>query len=320
MTENKLPVFYACINKNEASRNCSSSGGVFTLLAERVIAENGAVFAARFNSDFEVIHDCCEEISELKFFLGSKYVQSKMNGVYSYVKSKLSEGKKVLFCGTPCQVSALKAYLGCEHADLLTVDFVCHGVPSPKIWKDYLRKIANGREISNINFRDKTEGWRRFSLKIQFTNGDEYRAMHREDTFMKGFLQNIYLRPSCYECAFKGLESEADITLADFWRAQEFVPSLYDDKGTSLIIVNSQKGIEAWNRIEDKMCFERSDEATALAVNSSILHSAPRPAKRDTFFTDKETDIVVRIEKTVKIGMMQRVKGKLKSVFSSIKG
>lgn len=198
-----FPKFYACNNIEEKIRLSSSSGGAFYSLAKAVLSQNGIVFGARFDENWNVIHDCCESVSEIEQFMGSKYVQSKISDMYEKSKKYLLAGRYVLFSGTPCQIYGLKSYLGKDYENLITMDFVCHGVPSPMVWRRYIEERSNSREIKKINFRDKTDGWRRFSLCIQYSDGNEYRKNQHEDIFMKGFLQNIFLRPSCYECRFK---------------------------------------------------------------------------------------------------------------------
>ena len=160
------PVVYACKNQNRELRLRSSSGGVFYALAQEVINHGGVVFGARFNENWEVVHSCCDEVSELQAFLGSKYVQSCLGNVFIQVKEILDGNRVVLFTGTPCQISGLKGYLNRDYKNLVLVDFVCHGVPSPKVWKDYLLENFDITKIKNISFREKTDGWKKFSLRV----------------------------------------------------------------------------------------------------------------------------------------------------------
>lgn len=309
--------FYACVGKDEDIRLSSSSGGAFYSIAKSVISDGGIVFGAKFNDEWEVVHGFCESVSDISDFMGSKYVQSKIGDTYKMVKSYLTDGRKVLFCGTPCQIYGLKSYLGKDFENLLTVDFVCHGVPSPAVWRKYISERSKGRKIEKVNFRDKTEGWRKFSLSIKYSNGDEYRKIQYDDLYMKGFLQNIYLRPSCYECSFKGVERGSDLTLADFWKAQIHMPELYDNKGTSLVIVNTQKGEHLFELIKDDFLIKETDMKTALLTNLSATESVALPAeKRSSFFYDTTNSVIKRIDNVTKVSFTQKVKRKLKKLLA----
>lgn len=279
------PVVYAAINRDIGIRKYSSSGGVFFLIAKCVIEEGGVVFGAKYNDNWEVEHDFAENINDVKSFLGSKYVQSSLGNAYFKVKSFLKEDRIVLFSGTPCQIYGLKAFLGGNYSNLITVDLVCHGVPSRLVWRKYLEYRSAGREIVNVNFRDKTEGWLEFSLKIHYKNGSSYRENLHKDVYMRGFLQDIYLRPACYECKFKGLERDSDITLADLWGCSEIYPKMFDDGGTSLVMVHSVKGDQVWNSIKMKMDFCEIIDEGYQKYNPNILTSVT-PNKKERNFTE----------------------------------
>lgn len=281
-----FPRAYAAINQNAAIRANSSSGGVFYLLAEYVISRGGVVFGARYNSDWEVVHDFAETVEGIAAFMGSKYVQSRAGDTYSKAKAFLKQGRLVLFSGTPCQIYGLKAYLGEDYENLITMDLICHGVPSPKVWREYIQLCEQGRKIKAISFRDKTEGWLKFSLKINFEDDQSYRKTLREDLFMKGFLQNIYLRPSCYNCRFKGVRRESDVTLADLWGCSAVAPELFDDKGTSLVLIQSEKGAEIWETISRNMQILQLHTDDYQKFNSSLTTSVAQPRKRRKFYQD----------------------------------
>ena len=228
---------YAAINTNEEIRKESSSGGIFTALAEAVLDEGGVVFGARFNDQWEVVHAYTESKEGLAPFRGSKYVQSRVGETYRQAKAFLQQGRKVMYTGTPCQIAGLKRYLGKEYDQLLTVDVVCHGVPSPLVWRDYLRDITanNLSQIASINFRDKSTGWKNFSVRISGQEGKDYvNESFRQNLFMQLFLRNFCLRPSCHACAAKSGKSGSDITIADFWGMED--SNWNDNKGTSCII------------------------------------------------------------------------------------
>lgn len=234
---------YAAINPNEEIRRESSSGGIFTMLAESILDEGGVVFGARFNERWEVVHDYTETKDGLAPFRGSKYVQSRVGETYRQAKAFLQQGRKVMYTGTPCQIAGLKRYLEKEYDQLLTVDVVCHGVPSPLVWRDYLCDITanNLSQIASINFRDKSTGWKNYSVKISGKEGKDYvNESFRQNLFMQVFLKDLCLRPSCANCAAKSGKSCSDLTIADYWGMED--PDWDDNKGTSLALVHSSQG------------------------------------------------------------------------------
>lgn len=311
------PVAYACINKNEVIRLESSSGGIFTLIAEEIIDNNGIVFGAEFNEKFEVVHGYIDSKEDIKKFRGSKYVQSKIGDTYTQAKQLLNSGKEVLFTGTPCQIAGLKAFLGKHYKNLLCVDFICHGVPSPKVWEryvEYRKKIAKS-SVQRIAFRQKNEGWKRFSVLFLFKNGTEYRKNFRQDLYMKAFLKDICLRPSCYDCKFKTLHRDSDITLADFWGIEKILPDMDDDKGTSLIFINSKAGQTMFDKIKDKMFFKEVDIKEAIKYNVSAIRSVNLNPKRNEFFSKIDDEPIDRlIKKCCKEKLRIRLIGKIKSM------
>lgn len=335
---------YAAINNNEEIRKESSSGGVFTLLAEKIIVENGVVFGARFDEDWQVCLDCVDNVEDLKFFRGSKYVQARVGSTYKRAETYLKQGRKVLFTGTPCQISGFKKYLGKEYDNLLSVDFVCHGVPSPMVWERYLRELvarkcekktvmfsAHKQGISECNtivdgiaFRDKRLGWKKYSFVLcgnlakATAEGEKntvlFSAMHRYDVYMRAFLSDLILRPSCYDCRCKSGKSGADITIADFWGIQHVAPEMDDDKGTSLVLINSNKGEILYNVLKLR-CSEQS-YSDAVRYNPSIVRSVKVPLKRDLFWKQySESDDLERlVNKVLRRTIKERIKNRLKSI------
>lgn len=312
-TEERLPLkVYAAINKNETIRQESSSGGVFTSIAEKVIEKKGIVFGARFDEDWQVSLDCVDNIEELKIFRGSKYVQAKVGESFVEVEKLLKVGKFVLFSGTPCQIAGLRKFLRHDYENLLTVDFVCHGVPSPKVWRRYLKELvarkcekntvlfssnkqndSEGNAIVNgISFRDKSFGWKKYSfvLRGKLTkasavgekNSVLFSAIHREDAYMRAFLSDLTLRPSCYDCHCKSGKSGSDITIADFWGIQHIDPDLDDDKGISLVMLNTLKGDSFYSALDVESLEQKYEDA--VKYNLSIVRSVSKPSKRDLFW------------------------------------
>lgn len=286
------PVAYSCINNDEKIRIDSSSGGVFTLIAENIISKGGVVFGAEFNHEYKVEHCFVELKKSLCRLRGSKYVQSSIGNMYKQAKVFLDNGREVLFSGTPCQIEGLLCFLGKPYSNLFTIDVICHGVPSPKVWHKYIEfreKEARSRALK-ISFRRKDEGWKRYSVSFLFKNNTEYRQPYYKDLYMAAFLKNICLRPSCYECVFKTLHRKSDITIADFWGIQNLLPEMDDDKGTSLVFVNSESGQLMFKELEGHILHKEVDMYKAICYNSSAIRSAGYNPKRDMFF--RKLDIV----------------------------
>jgi len=276
---------YACINRNDRIRELSSSGGVFTLIAEKFIDVNGVVFGAGFDDDFNVVHSWTGDVEGLGKFRGSKYVQSCIGDTYKEAREFLKQGRPVLFSGTPCQIAGLRSYLGKDYENLLCLDIFCHGVPSPEVWQLYKQQVEQRYQakIKRIAFRRKNCGWKLYSVSFSFDNGTEYSQSLTQDLFMRGFLQNLYLRPSCYACKFKTLSRQSDLTLADFWGIENIIPSLDDDKGTSLVLVNTEKGESMFENLADQMISEKVDVNQAIRYNSAAVKSVDYNPKRDEF-------------------------------------
>jgi len=281
------PEAFAVINKNEEIRINSSSGGIFSLLAERIINEGGVVFGARFNEKWEVIHDYTETLEGLEAFRGSKYAQSRIGNTFRQVKDFLTEegGRKVLFSGTPCQIGGLKSYLHKDYDNLFCVDIICYGVPSPKVWQKYImfREGVAKCKTENIVFRHKVSGWKHYSIMFAFTNKIKYCEIHQKDLFMSGFSKKLYLRPSCYQCDFKTINRISDITIADFWGIQNVAPEMFDDKGTSLVLIQSLKGKHFFDKIKSDTNFAEVDCEKSLQFNPLALRSAIKPKNREKF-------------------------------------
>lgn len=281
------PVAYACYNTDEKTRLASSSGGVFTLMAEAILKQGGVVFGAGFDEGFNVCHQCVENTKDLDKLRMSKYVQSKIGDTYKEAEAFLKAGRMVLFTGTPCQIGGLKASLGKLYDHLITQDIICHGVPSPMVWEAYLafrKKSDGGCAARRIAFRRKDFGWKRFSVSISYGNDTEYRQDLTQDLFMKGFLKDLYLRPSCHACAFKSVKRHSDITLADLWGIENVAPEMFDDKGTSLVLIQSEKGKALFKSIEKNLVCQGVDLDEALKYNPAAIRPAPIPKNREAFY------------------------------------
>ncbi len=285
-----LPKSYAAINIEENIRMKSSSGGIFSLIAEHIINNDGIVFGAAFNDKFLVEHIKINNIEYISKVRGSKYIQSDINYTYKEAKKYLEAGKKVLFTGTPCQIEGLQKYLLKEYENLYTQDLICHGVPSKKVWKKYLeyRKKEDKDNIQDIYFRSKeNKGWNEYQVLFKYQNKNKY-IDHLKDIFMRIFLSDIALRDSCYNCKFKKKNRNSDITLADFWGINEILPSMNDEKGTSLLIVNSKKGERILNQIKESIILKEVDFEQSIKNNKSMIKSSEINNNTKEFFKDLE--------------------------------
>lgn len=292
---------YAAKNDDESIRLKSSSGGIFTLLAEKVIDEGGVVFGARFNEKWEVIHDYTETKDGLEPFRGSKYVQSSIGESYKQAETFLKAGRKVMFTGTPCQIAGLKKFLRKNYENLLTVDVVCHGVPSPLVWRKYLqeeiaRQGDTGKKsvsaspkdapvLTGVNFRDKSVGWTKYSFVLSFFKasaaGEQntvLSSVFTDNDYMRAFLSNLSLRPSCFNCPAKAGKSGSDITIGDFWGIENVLPELNDDRGMSVLVNYNEN-----NFLPIALQTVRYGEI--LGANPCLVKSVNKPANREFFFS-----------------------------------
>lgn len=236
--------------KEDKVRYSSSSGGVFSVLAQYVIGYQGIVYGAGYNEDMKVIHKGVEKQDHLDQIKRTKYVQSCMDGIYSQIERNLKEGRWVLFCGTPCQTNALMLFLNENYERLILVDLVCYGVPSPGIWNDYVRYLEykhNGR-LTDFSFRDKRnrDNGHVCSYRI---DGKEYAGPLYEDLYCRIFFKNYSLRPSCYHCKFCTVNRQSDFTIGDFWGIEHVRPDMDDGMGTSMVIMHSEQAKKIWNEI-----------------------------------------------------------------------
>lgn len=313
------PKAYAVKNKNDMIRKQSSSGGVFSLLAENVLQDGGVVFGVTFDEKWRAKHIYAESKEELQKFRGSKYLQSTIGDTYAKAKTFLENGRKVMFTGTPCQIEGLKAFLGKEYENLITQDIICHGVPSPKVhdkYVEFIRKRVNGEKIEEINHRAKRDSWKDYKIYIKFNN-NEYIQSHNTDLYMQAFLKNTSLRDSCYDCKFKKKNRISDITLADFWGIENVLPELNDDKGVSLVIVNSENGKKIFEQIKDKIDYRNVDFEQAIQNNPSMINSSKEDPNREDFFKhidDTPFDRLVS-KYTYKVSIVRRVLNKAKKIF-----
>lgn len=285
----------AAKNKNEADRLQSSSGGVFIALAQDVIEAGGVVFGAVWDDKWEVKITYAETMEGVYPMMGSKYLQARTGRAYAEAERFLKEGREVLFTGAPCQIAGLHCFLRKEYENLLTVDFLCHGAPSPGVWRRYLKELMRGNTVSqspnymspieDIKFRDKRLGWEKYSFTV-LKKPAPLSCPFNEDAFMRGFLANIYLRPSCYGCASKNGVSHSDLTIGDFWGINRIMPDFDDDKGISVVMINTIGG----GRIFDRLKFETRNSSLSVAkqYNGGFNDKLSPHPERTLFFRQYE--------------------------------
>lgn len=309
---------YAAYSLRLEDQNNSSSGGLFTLLAEAIINRGGIAYGATLDDEMRVTHQGAETIADMKKLKGSKYVQSRIANGYRDVEIQLKLGRPVYFSGTPCQVYGLNAYLGKEYDNLICQDIICHGVPSPKVLEHYLKETRTGHrnEIRSVSFRDKKYGWKSFSMRISYADGVEHVKDRYNDPYLMLFLSNMDLRDSCYHCSFKGDHRNSDITLADFWGIEKVDPEMYSDMGVSLVICHNEKGRGILYEIFGSCKWKEENLQESLAANKAWGESVKRPQGRDRFFTALETD---SLKKLKRIFCKTPLRKKLKNMLNSIK-
>lgn len=279
---------YAAYSVNDNVRLQSSSGAIFSLLAEQVLHQLGTVYGVTMSQNCRhaefVRVDNQEDISKLR---GSKYLQARVGNTYQQVKSDLETGLTVLFSGTGCQVNGLKNFLGKEYENLYCVDVICHGVPSPKLWEQYVQYVETQANVKliNVNFRCKDDSWSDFGIKRIDTNHKAMYVSKNKDPYMLMFLRDYCLRPSCYECIAKKYKF-SDLTIADFWGIDKVLPEMNDGKGVSLVIVRTNKGVELFDRIGADIIYKEVDYEDGVKENPAEYKSAKRPEERDYFFDD----------------------------------
>lgn len=272
--------------KSNEIRAKSSSGGIFTALALKILESDGVVVGAAFDAILNVSHIIIESEDDLFKLRGSKYVQSNVLGCYKKVRALLQKGVTVLFSGTPCQIAAMQGYLGKAYENLVLLDIVCHGVPSCAVWQEYLNWQArrHGSQPTNANFRDKSSGWEKFSLSLSFQNGTEYKRRLDEDAYMKAFLQNLCLRKSCYQCRYKTKQRLSDLTIGDLWGINEIAPELNDDSGISVVFIQSKKGRRLLDSINRSVHLVNINSELSIEKNGAMTHSVYKPPMREYFF------------------------------------
>lgn len=273
---------FAAKTKNETDRAISSSGGIFPALARAVLEKGGIVAGAAFDDNFNVYHKLICNKDNLIEIQSSKYAQSSIGLIYKDIRKQLTQGKLVLFAGMACQVEGLKSYLRKDYENLYTADLICMGIPSPGVWRKYLDSTFKGEKIKRINFKDKTYGWRTFSMRIE-TDKRVLLEKGFDNRFFECMFKTYTLRPSCFNCPFKKSRRFSDFTLADCWGTVKEVPQLDDNKGLSSVVVHSRKGLDLWHRIET-MDFAEVTVDSIARHNDNLVRNKLQKDGREEFF------------------------------------
>lgn len=273
-----LQAFYGW-NRDEAIRAASSSGGVFSALAESVLEDGGLVMGAVFDAERNIVRHASSDEVPLSAFRGSKYVQSDLGTVFQTVRETLATGRRVLFVGTPCQVHGLRALVGVPE-NLILCDFICHGAGSPAVFRENLARLSSaaGAEAESVSFRSKRRGWTNSSTEIRFRNGRRYARRNVFDTFFQGYVDGAYFGPACYDCPFEP-RMASDIRLSDFWGYRKFGAIPEAEKGLTLLFVNTECGRKALAKaqakletqevpVEDALAGQRHSEAARQAAKA----------------------------------------------------
>lgn len=277
---------YAAKNKNDFQRSNSSSGGIFVLIAEQIISNGGTVAGVIMEDDLHAKYVVTDGMKDVSGIMGSKYVQSDMGLCYKEIEKTIKKDRTVLFVGCPCQVAAMKRYINSDK--LITVDLICHGMPSEDVFKEYIRFMEKkyNSQVKNIQFRNKEKGWHLSSVKIIFDNGKVYSKPIIDDYYMKGFLDGLYLKEACYDCNFKNFNSGSDITLGDFWGAEVEQKEIDDNKGLSVVVVNSNKGEVLFKSINEKIIIKESSIDVCVKYNRNLFYPTRKNENKERFYYD----------------------------------
>jgi coenzyme F420-reducing hydrogenase beta subunit len=283
---------FACQNRNDNIRKISTSGGIFAAIASKILNMGGSVWAVGFDKDLTVIHKKATSLSEMDDMYGSKYVQSELRETFNEIKQELKKNEKpLLFVGTPCQVEGLLHYVGTDNGNLFTIDLVCYGVPSPKLYKKWIETIErkHKKKIKCVYFRDKKYGYAGVNIKIAFTDDSFLEDRIEVKTFCKTMFSHIGLRPSCYECPFRGRKRKCDFTLGDLWEIGDYSTDMDDNKGTTKLQIYSEKGMSLFEAIRTDLIVCHMESLVGDRLIEKLdreKYSISMPAKREMFFKD----------------------------------
>jgi len=289
---NQTDSCYALLDKDEFSRVKSASGGASNVFANHILKNDGVFCGCRLNEELEAIHDIADVSDDLEQYRDSKYVQSNMTHTWEKIDKVLNENKTLLFTGTPCQAAAVRSKYGTRD-DLYICDFICSGVPDPAIFKLYLAKIGKneGKKINKFYFRDKSCGWKKSAIRIVFDDGTEKKIPRKDSMYYSLFGNNLFFRQSCYKCEFKQFKTHSDLTIGDWWGIEKFRADIDDDKGCSLVIINTPKGAELLEHVKDDVVLVDTPIEFAIQTHPKIMKSINSNPYRTLFYKMFNGDI-----------------------------
>ena len=310
---------YACYNKDLETRIASSSGGIFTAIAQDVLHVDGVIYGVAMTQDcYGAEYIRVDNEKDLALLRGSKYMQAKMGDAFQSVSKDLKSGRTVLFTGTACQINGLKKFLRQDYENLITVDVICHGAPSPLLWKKYAQYQEEkfGSKLEKVSFRCKDDSWTDFGMKE-----NEVYISKDKDAFMQMFLRDYCLRPSCYKCIAKD-DKMSDITIADFWGIDLCAPEMNDGQGTSLVIMRTAKGDKLFADIKEQLCVKEVSYEAGVKCNPAEYRSALKPAERNSFFVDMRAmgfkALARKYASPIKLSLFARIKRKIKGILIEV--
>ena len=312
MKSEMWPQVYAVKHNNLETRMASRSGGIFTAITDYILSKNGVVYGCILNESFEAIHVRAETVEERNRMRGSKYVQSNMGDIFLQVQKDLKSERLVVFSGTSCQVDGLKAFLGKDYDKLFCIDIVCHGVPSPLVWKKYLewQEKKHGTCIA-VDFRNKKDfGWAAHVESLVMKQKDKDTVKIDSSVFTKIFYEHSVLRPSCYHCPYKSIHHPGDITIADYWGIDEAAPGFNDNKGVSLVLVNNESGIAMFEQVKNDITWQKTKIEDSL--QPPLVKPFEQPKKREEFWQDFQNSKFDKVAKKYGgLGIWNKIKRKL---------
>lgn len=318
-----MPQVYIGRTTDEQLLESCASGGMAYLLSVAMIERGGVVFGVRFNDQWEAAYDYAETREQLLLFKGSKYIDAVVGNAYNQVKRFVQTGRDVLFIGTPCHVSGLNHFLRKKYDNLLSVDIMCHAIPSPLVWKRYLYELTS-ESITNVSFRSKSFGWEHYGVKIEANGHTIIHEPNEANIYMQGFMHGLTVRTSCANCCARGFTSGSDIMIGDYWELSKFYPNLYDEKGMSLVFACSEKG-EAWiKRIPQPSILKqiRWDDVDTREMHGTLFRSIRLHPNRKLFFDrlSKANSMQRHIRKNLRYPSSNPIKRAIKTALKYIRG
>lgn len=314
-----VQIGFSARNKNFSQRLVSSSGSIFPPIAEWILDNNGLVVGAAYDNDFNVVHKFVESKAELCALQGSKYLQCKAdNETFKYIRKELKNGRKVLYSGMACQVEGLKSFLRKDYDNLYTIDLICMGIPSYVVWQKYLAAFFGDEKIKSINFKEKSIGWDTFTFRVD-TDKRIFKERGMHNLYLRSMFLSWNMRPSCFQCPFKKAKRISDFTLADAWGVYHSTPDINDNKGLSSVIVHSNKGLELWNILKDKIDSVQVSIDGIAAGNSNLITNKPQTGDRKLFFETlnvNSKEAFLNLCSIRKAPLKQRIKNKLIAMLS----